>query len=306
MKTPKPQLLPSGRYFIRLRLNNQSYSRTFDSEKEAEAWALSVKAQYKANQLEQKKPPEQRSLRQLTQEYLEVVDLAPNTLQTYKTMMTHFPQAMDRPFASVRNWQRIILLECQKYNPNSVALWWAEIHAVLTFHGIDAPTVKINKKPSEKKNYLDSAQIKQFCEEIKGNHYEAYFLMMLHSLRVSEACNLKDEDITEDGMNVHGTKTEASDRFVPFMIPRLKEIIMDRPPANKNKLRRELQKIRPELTCHSLRISFASACYSKRVPDRIVMKIGGWSSLQVMHNVYVRISDDDVKKYADSVSDLFR
>ena len=295
---------------MRLRLNGQTYQSTFDSEKDAQVWATSIKAQYKANQLSDQKPYEKRSLRSLVNSYIEQNVMAESTKKTYRTMTKHFSSVMDKPFGSVSNWQRIVSMECKKYNPNSVALWWKEVGAVLRFHGIDVPKVKITKKPSQQKEYLNNDEIKVFCNAIKGSPNEAYYLMMLHSLRVSEAINLKDEDITEDGMYVHGTKTEASDRFVPWMIPRLKEIIMDRPPCYKEKLNRELKDIcqangLPAISCHSLRISYCSLLYTKSVPERICMKIGGWSSLSVMHQVYVRIGDDDVKRYADAVSEIF-
>lgn len=311
MKTPKPQLLPSGRYFVRLRLDGQNYSRTFDSEKEAEAWALSVKAQYKANQLVKKTPAEKKTLRQLVTEYVEVANFAPSTVETYKNVLkNYFQQIIDKPYCEIRNWQRVINLECQKHNPNTVRSRWAKICASLNFHDLDIPKVKIPKKQPQKKNYLDAEQIRTFCNAIYGHRHETYFLMMLSSMRVGEALGVEDSDISERGIHVRGTKTEASDRFIPFIIPRLKEICYDRPFTTKITLNRELKTIcestgLPELSCHSLRISFASVCYSKGVPSRVCMKLGGWSSLDVMHSVYIRISDDDVEKYANILNDVF-
>ena len=311
MKTPKPQLLPSGRYFVRLRLDGQNYSRTFDSEKEAEAWALSIKAQYKANQLAKKTPAEKKTLRQLVTEYKEVANFAPGTVATYDNVLKNwFQQIIDKPYCEIRNWQKVINLECQKHNTNTVRARWAKICASLNFHGLDVPKVKIPKKQPQKKNYLDSTQIKVFCDAIHGHRHEAYFLMMLSSMRVGEALGVEDGDISEKGIHVRGTKTEASDRFIPFIIPRLKEICYNRPFTAKTTLNRELKTIcadagLPELSCHSLRISFASVCYSKGVPSRVCMKLGGWSSLDVMHSVYIRISDDDVGKYANILNDVF-
>ena len=310
MKTPTPQLLPSGKYFVRLRLNGQTFSRTFDTEKEAETWALSVKAQYKAHQLKESRPDEKKTLRTLIDEYIESTVLAPATVKVYKTTQKHFVQIMDKPYNQITNWQRVVNLELKDHAVNSVSLWWSQIRAVLNFHGLTVPTIKLPKKSSKRKNYLDSEQIKVFCNAIYGTRYEAFFLMMLHSLRVSEALAVQNDDIEKDGIQVHGTKTEAAERFVPFMIPRLKEIIFDRPPATYQTLSKNLRIIceendLPELTPHGLRITFASLCYQKRVPERVCMKIAGWQSLQVMHDVYIRISEDDVKKYAEAVSELF-
>jgi integrase len=95
------------------------------------------------------------------------------------------------------------------------------------------------------------------------------------------------------------------------MIPRLKEICHDLPPTDRRILNLELKQIckennLPEISNHSLRISFCSLCYLKGIPEKICMKIGGWKTLSVMHEVYVRISEDDVDRYAEILEDVFR
>ena len=290
---------------MRLRLDGQSYSQTFETEKDAENWAYLIKAQHKTNQL---KPVEQRTLRELIDEYIDSSQLSENTILSYRQVEKTFTQAMDKPFSQVKNWQRLVNMELEHLHPNTVAMRWTIICSVLRFHGLDIPQVKITKKPSALKNYLVPDEIKRFCDAVKGHKHEVYFLMMLHGLRVSEA--LHHTEATEDGMKVHGTKTEAAERFVPYMIPRLKEIIHDRPPTRKEALNAELEKICkehnfPRLTCHSLRISTASLCYSLGIPERICMVFMGWKSVQVMHDVYIRISEDDVKRYAKQVEDFF-
>ena len=43
MKIPKARLLPSGRWFVQLRIDGKSLPGTFDSEEEAITWATSMK-----------------------------------------------------------------------------------------------------------------------------------------------------------------------------------------------------------------------------------------------------------------------
>ena len=313
MIVPKSKQLPSGKWFVRLRLNGETYNGTFDTEKEADAWALSVKAQYKANQLKAKVPDEKKTIRTLVNEYLDSAQLAQNTIEVFNALLRrHFTQIMDKPYNSISNWQKAVNLELQKFNPNSVQLYWSKICVSLRFHALEVPTVKIPRKTPQRKEYLDATQIKTFCRAIEGNDYETLYLMMLSSMRVSEALSVTKDDITEKGIHVRGTKTESSDRFIPWMIPRLKQLCADFEPiaVDPRILSNELKRVcrendLPELSCHSLRISFASLCYSKGVPDRICMKLAGWRSLQTMHSVYVRISDDDVDRYAKEVSTLF-
>lgn len=311
MKVPKPTQQPSGKWFIRLRLDGVAYSRTFDTEREAIVWATSVKAQHVAGQLKTKKPAETKTVRRLMSEYIDAMPLAPATVQTYtSTMEHHFVQFMDRPYNEINNWQKCVNIELRDSHPNTVGNMWAHVRAALRWHGLDVPDVKIPRKPSKQKEYLTAEEIPRFCEAVRGHKYEAYFLMMLESMRVSEAVNVEDADITDAGIHVRGTKTDASDRFIPWLIPRLKEVIYDRPPVGRKALWRAVQDVceengLPALTPHGLRVSFASLCYSRGVPERVCMKIGGWASLKVMHDVYVRISDDDVAKYADLLADTF-
>lgn len=311
MKVPKPVQQPSGKWFVRLRLDGAAYSKTFDTEKEAELWATGLKAQYLSGQLRASMSAEKKTIRQLMREYIAAANLAESTVARYRrTMKNHFRLIMDQQYCEIRNWQKILNMETRDRSPNTVKTEWSAIAAALRYHGLEVPSVKIATKPSKRKEYLTAEQIPLFCDAIRGMDVEAYMLMMLSSMRVSEALAVEDTDISEKGIHVRGTKTPASDRVIPWIIPRLREIIMDRPPTSKASLNRKLTKVceengLPALSCHSLRVSFASLCYSKGVPERVCMKIGGWSSLQVMHDVYIRISDDDLQRYADELALTF-
>ncbi len=311
MKVPKATQQPSGKWFVRLRLDGVAYSRTFDTEREANVWATSMKAKHVAGELQTRKPAEKKTIRQLMNEYIEAAHFAESTVKRYHfTMAHHFAQILDVPYCDVKNWQKVVNLELRDRSPNTVDVEWSTIAAALRFADLDVPKVKIPTKPSAQKNYLTAEQVPVFCALVHGEKYEAYFLMMLSSMRVSEALGVKNEDISEKGIHVRGTKTAASDRMVPWIIPRLREIALDRPPCSKATLNRRLAQIceengLPRMSCHSLRISFASLCYSKGVPERVCMKIGGWSNLQVMHEVYIRISDEDLARYTDVLADSF-
>ena len=314
MKVPAPVQQPSGRWFVRVRLDGVAYSKTFDTEKEAAVWATSIKAQHMAGDLKKRQPDEEKTIRQLILEYIDQNALAPNTLQCYRTTMRHhFGTIMDVPYCKIRNWQKAISLDLARYNPNTVRRDWSDVKAALRFFGLDVPDVKIPKKQRQKKNYLTADQIPVFCDAIRGHRFEVLFLMMLSSMRVSEALGVTRDDIKPGGIHVRGTKTPAADRFIPWMIPRLKELCLSGDPLPETDRRVLNYAIKPiceeaglpELSCHSLRVSFASLCYSKGVPERVCMRIGGWASLQVMHDVYIRISDDDVARYTDVLADSF-
>lgn len=308
MKIPKARQLPSGMWTIRVRVSGVDDSRTFETEKDAIRWATLRKAEALAGR--GTVTAEHMTIRDMMEAYVQESVLAPKTVDTYRACMRkHFQQIMDRPYDSIRNWQRVVNLELQQYSANNVSLCLKKIFTALRYHGLPVPAVRIQTTPSKRKEYLEPKEIRRFCQVIRGHRHEFYFLMMLSSCRVSEALAIEPEDITEKGVHVRGTKTPASDRFIPWMIPRLQELDLPRK-TSYHTLKRDLADICehndfPPMTCHSLRISFASLMYSKQVPERVAMKIGGWTSTRVFHDVYVRIAEDDVNYYAEAVRNVF-
>lgn len=300
---------------MRLRLDGRSYSKTFQTEREAVLWAQSLKARHVAGELAPRPSAEDRTMRSMMNEYIrEMKDIyAENTLQSYVTASHHFGPAMDMAFKNVQSWQKVINRELAQYNPNTVDLMWQKLTHVMRYNDIPVPEVSIPKKKSKLKEYLTPDEIPVFLSAIRGHRHEALFLMMLSSMRVSEALHVKQEDITAKGIHVRGTKTDAADRQIPWIIPRLRELLMsgkDLPITKASTLNVELKRVcerngLPVLTNHSLRISACSLMYSLNVPERVCMRIGGWSDVTTMHRIYVRISDDDVSKYADTMTDYF-
>ena len=303
MKLPKPRQLKNGKWIVRVRVGGHDVSKVFPTEKEAEAWGIDQKLHPPVV-----KPNAEKTVRQLIDGYIESNDFAPNTIATYNATKTHFRGFMDKPYKDISNWQSVVSME--KLNPNTTTLYWGKICAVLRFWGLDVPTVKIKRKASKRKEYLTADEIKRFCEAIKGERYEFFYLMMLSSCRLNEALNIEKDDITADGIHIHGTKTDASERFIPYLFPRLKELTVP-PKPHEATIQRDLARIcmendLPPLTPHGLRVSFASACYhAGNIPERIAMKIGGWQDISVFHRIYVRIAEDDVTRYADEIRKAF-
>ena len=311
MKIPKVTKLPSGKYFVRLRLGGTEYAKTFPTQKDAEAWALATKAQYKAGQLRQRLPDEEKTIYQLLQETVDGNDYTPATKKIYRLAGDHFAQFMHKPYSSIANWQKVVTTECKKVSPNSVAVYWSKICSALRFHGLSVPQVKIPTTPPKGKNWLTPDQVKTFEQAIHGNKYEVLFLFMLSSMRASEALGVTKADILPEGIHVRGTKTPGSDRIVPFINERVEYLAkQDLPKCCYTTLKDQLAKVckesdLPILSPHGLRYTYASQCYHAGVPERITMKIGGWSSLQVMHETYIQIADADIQKYSEALKGVF-
>ena len=304
MKIPTPRQLPSGKWFVRIRVGDFDQSRTFNTEKEATEWATFTKADYKIHG-SKLTPYAKWSTAELVEEYLNDKNLSDSTRKTYRNALDKFGVAVKMPFNSVKNWQYII--RKADVSPNTLQTYWKKLVAVWHYFGLSIPRVDLPKAKPKVKEYIEPDELPLFLEAIDGHRNEIYFLLMLSSLRINEALNITKDDLKKDGIHVRGTKTDSSDRFIPYLFPKIRGLELVE--TSERTLRRDLVKICedlnfPILSPHSLRITFASIMYQNHVPDRIVMKMGGWSSLKTMHDIYIRISEKDVLDYGNIVSDF--
>lgn len=304
MKIPTPKQLPSGKWFIRVRVGDNDQSRTFNTEKEALDWATFIKADYRQNGSALSSYAKWSTV-DLVEEYLNVKELSPSTRKTYRNALDKFGVAVKMPFNSVKNWQYII--KKSDVSPNTLQTYWKKLVAVWHYFGLTIPRVELPKAKPKVKEYIEPDELPRFLKAIEGHRNEIYFLLMLSSLRINEALSVTKDDLKPDGIHVRGTKTENADRFIPYLFPKIKGLELVK--TSERTLRKDLDKICkendfPKLSPHSLRIAFASIMYRNQVPDRIVMKMGGWGSLQAMHQVYVRISEKDVLDYGNVVADF--
>ena len=222
-------------------------------------------------------------------------------------------------------------------SPKTVKNAWALVSASLKHAGIAVPEIRLAPCPVNDVPFLQPDEILKFCETIKGRPFETAALLMLHGLRLSEVLGLQWKNIdTErnlisirgamargpDGQTMKTTnKNQTSSRTLPIMIPRLSELlkadktgkapddyIVKTHPSNLyDDVKRACRDAGiTETSCHGLRHSFASLCY--RIPgvsERQVMQWGGWSNIQTMHKIYIRIAAKDESEAAKAVRNFY-
>lgn len=144
------------------------------------------------------------------------------------------------------------------------------------------------------------------------------------SLRRSEICALTKADITNFGVNITKAmvkdkdkqwvikppKTEAGTRFCPLPPDVIKEIKKyDFSKINPDKIEREWQQIKEKegfkFKFHAFRHYWASLLHSKGFPDQYIAKIGGWSTIEMLHRVYAHALRDKLPEYTNKVIDIF-
>ena len=263
--------------------------------------------------------------------------LSPLTVRGYRTIAKYRWQdiALRRiSDISPQEWQRIVSRESKKCRPKTLKNAYGLLRSAAKYYGYSIPDVRLPMMEPNSRNYLDPDQIPVFVQAVYPTKFAVPLLLALSSLRISEIDALRWEDIPVNPKAIRTTgavvlnednkyirkatgKNATSTRTVPIMIPQLAEALeRDRRPTgglipcSQNTLRANCQKIcreagLPPVTPHGLRHSFASLCYHLRVPERIVMELGGWANEQTVHNIYTHISQKDIAHFGSELTDYF-
>lgn len=232
---------------------------------------------------------------------------------------------MNRDISAItqEQWQRAVNLEAKICSAKTLKNAWGFVSTVIH----DQTGVRINVRlPQVVANdlpFLTAEQIPAFLDAIQGSRYEIPILLALSSLRRSEilALHWKDIDLKKGCIHVRGAavwdendklvyrkenKNSTSRRTVPFLIPQLRDAVMQADKSGEyiircapNVLRYNINKAcrtagLPEVGTHGLRRSFASLAYHLGVPEEVTMKAGGWADIYTMRKIYTKVSDKDI------------
>ena len=339
MKVPEPRKLKSGTWFVQMRLNGVSVPVSAPTKQECKHLATLIKAEHKAGK-------RQISRSMLT--FPEAVDkhvrerrnvLSPATIRNYKWMKeTSFKSIHSVPLSKVSNWQAVIDEEAAKYAPKTVAESWALVLTVMKENGIPKPAVKLPQIVPKDPAFLDPDEIRKFVKALHGEPCEISAMLALHSLRRAEILGLTWEniDLKNGIIRIRGnmvldennkavqkrtTKTKASRRDVPIMIPELSaaleavpqekrvgNVVSVNPATIWAQINRVCDKNNlPRVGVHGLRRSFASLAFSSEVgmTEREVMEIGGWDDANTMHKLYEQISKAQLKRASEKMRGFY-
>lgn len=336
MKVPTAKKLPSGSWFVRVRVGGKDIGITRPTEKEAIAEAMAVKAGL-------------RSSEKITERNLTVGDCvdryisrregtaSPSTIRGYKSdRVNRFQDLMPRRAAALTDadYQRAIDRESRSMSAKTVRNVWGTIAAALEEETGSRPRVKLPTVVAREHPFLEPEQIPVFLAAVRGRSTEPAILLGLHSMRRSEIFHVRWSSIDtkagiihvrgaavlgESGKLVHKetNKTKASRRDIPIIIPRLQELAEAAPDKDAliytfspTYLYSDINNVCrkcgfPEIGVHGLRHSFASLAYHIGVPEKIAALIGGWDDYATMHNIYTHLAKSDIAKSASSMRNFF-
>lgn len=320
MKVPEPRKLPSGKWFIQLRLNGKSIPITCETPTECIRIAELEKAKYMAGVSQIKKLPKNTTLREAMQKYIDAYrsTLSPSTVDRYLFYKdSRFKAYLDKPLGEIK-WQKMIDDELKLVSEKTVKNAWGLVRPALKHIEYPVPEIKLAAVPVKEIAYLQPEEIKPFCDAVKGRSYEIAALLGLHGLRMSEVKGLTwdDIDLKRSTIRVSGSyvkgpdgfvdkktnKNATSTRTVPIMIPQLKKALE----AVKNKtgkvvtiyhtslnadIKRVCDKAKvTNVSFHGLRHSFASLCFHLHIPMEQIQTWGGWSNDATLKKIYIHLS----------------
>lgn len=339
MKAPKAVKLPSGAWRCRIRLDGQDVSITRPTEKEAIAEAMAVKAGLRT---EARTAGRDRTLAQAIDTYIESNEnvLSPSTIRGYTGYRrTRFQRYMRRKLSTMtaEQWQKAVNAEAKEVSPKYLRNCWGLIHAAILFSTGQEIQVNLPAVAPKDLEFLDREQLTTFCAAIKGRKVEVPALLALESLRRSEilALTWDNIDLEKDIIHVRGAavvdreqnlvqkptnKNKTSTRDIPFIYPQLSEALEAVPEGERqglvcsmhfNAIRDSVNRIcrnngLPEIGVHGLRRSFATLCHGLGVPEHYTMVWGGWSNIQTVHKVYIKLDQQAGAEYADKLKAVFQ
>lgn len=342
MKVPTPRKLKSGTWFIQLRLGGESIPVSAKTKKECVDQARLIKAEYLAGKREvkvEKKPNTGPTLEGAIDQYIAKRDavLSPSTLRGYQSIRrSRFTEMMKRPIYEIADveWQSACNREARLCSAKTLKNSWGLVSSVLSENGKSPPKVKLPQVVASERPFLEPEQIKSFIKAIEGTSVEIPALLALSSLRRSEILGLHWEsiDLKKKIIRVKGAmvydennrltekkenKNRSSARIVPIMIEELYQALSAAKQESglvtqlaPNTIQRGIDRIckengMPKVGIHGLRHSFVSLAYHLRVPEKIVMEIGGWSDYQTMRKIYTHIAKSDVSRYTEQFKGFF-
>lgn len=329
MKVPQPKKLPSGSWFIRLRLGGESIPITCATERECRRQAQLIKAEHLAGKRAVRRS--ELTLRQVCEQYIakkEKAQRSPETIRGYDIIMRNrFQGIMDLPVSARTDWQKAYDDDAAHLSPKTMENTWRFIRsACRDVCGIDLPEVMTLTPKRTEHLFLEPEEIKVFvAEAAKDKKYAIPLMLCLLSCRSSEVQGLSWDNVDLKGGRIHisgamvqnkdreyvykdENKTDESSRYIPILIPQLRtaleavpdkqgKVVAERPNSVYRRANQICERLGlPQVGQHGLRHSYASLCFFLNVPVKATCATGGWKNDKIVTDIYTHLS----KKYIDS------
>lgn len=327
--------LPSGNYRVRvldyIDANNKRHFKSFTATTEKEAEYKAIEFEINNKNCIKNIPYSELKLEQAYQRYIDSKSavLSPSTIVGYKRYMkNHFKTIMPIKLKDLN--QEIIQIAVNEmaltHSPKSVRNSYGLLSAVLsTYYPSLKPNIRLPQKVAPEYVIPTTADINILLNNADSFIRVPILLAAFGSLRRSEVCALTIDDILDDVVKVNkaavydenrqivikSPKTKAGRRFVPMSSEMIAEIrewkYFGCNPSNIDYAFSRLVKNSniPKFSFHKLRHYFASELHAQGLPDKEIARIGGWETLDTLHNIYQHSMRDKHTEFNNKVIKIF-
>lgn len=323
---PTAHKTPSGSWQVRTRINGVQKSFTARTKREAELKAALYKNESSCS----------LTMGQAIDSYIKAKTnvLSPASIRGYRVIERNFIDEKTKRIR-VMDITNIQLQECvnlcaENHSPKTTANTKGLLTAVLRMY---RPEFKpIITLPAKQLNLIiipSNEQIKMIIDQIENTPLEIPVLLAAFgSLRASEVCALTRDCIFEDHISVRRSMVlnEHNDYIVKdtpksfagyrdIYLPKdIMEELQGLPRAtsyNPSSLTIAFRKVILKLGLpggihfHSLRHYFATFCHAQGIPDKYIMKMGGWNNIDVLNKIYQHTVPDKEEEVYDQINQFF-
>lgn len=330
MKIPKAKRLPSGSWFCRVRVDGRDISITRDTEREAVAEAMAVKAGIK----KEKSHPQSITLRTAYERYIEMKDgvLSPSTIAGYKRLKKNtFQNIMDLRLDQLTRekiQREISAMSKQGKSPKYIANASGLLSSVLSvFYEDFVYKVSLPAKQKQTQRALTDGEIEAIFDACRGTSVELPVLMALWmGMRLSEIRGAKYEDINGDKLHIcraivetdtipteKPPKTFSGDRYVNIP-PYIKTLIGAGNgyivPLTGAQIYKRFQTILKQNNIepcrfHDLRHANAAVMIRLGIDSKYAQERNGWKSDYMYKQVYGYAMSDKLDENAQAINQYF-
>ncbi|HRX13893.1 MAG TPA: site-specific integrase [Eubacteriales bacterium] len=174
--------------------------------------------------------------------------------------------------------------------------------------------VDVLERPIHKRKLGEALSIEEeqeFLKNIKGHRLEGLFkFLLLTGARRTEGINFRMSDIDNERQEIRlrGTKTELSDRRIPYFLS-VKKLLEDFPldwgDVRGDIVTRDFKKLCPNHKLHDLRHTFATRCLESGVSMKTVQIWLGHSTYEQTANTYSHVQQEFERKEAEKVNNIY-
>lgn len=336
MKMPTAKKLPSGKWRTQVMVEGQRISVTADTEKEAIAQAISIKA----GMMEKQVKPKSLTLDEAILGYESIREnvLSPATIRGYEIVRKNrFKDLMGKDIYKItkRDIQKAVDTETALASPKTIANAYGLIRSVLKDYDIDVFGVKLPQKIRQKKTYLSTADIAKFIDAARGDDCEIPMVMAVWlGLRRSEIIGLCWDCVDFESSTIEikrtmvpnkknqfvlkeGAKNEGSQRTIKcpsYIMDKLRgmytgqsgQVFHMSPETVRKHTHRLCEKAGiPDTTVHGLRHTNAAVMVALNITDKYAMARGGWTTENTFKQIYAYVFPEGASQADDLINQFF-